>query len=146
MHPFFYRPVPLIYKFKKPYIKKLGQFKTFLLPDDCCLYETLSCNEGFEPTYFYVWFRPALFHLWDIEDFRSWKIDHLHRFQEEDIGRRNPSMGTYPSCTFIVKKQNNDKQTGNTTELVFRHLISSMCKANIIMKIVQAFLKKMNDR
>ena len=44
-----------------------------LLPDDCCLHETLSCNKGFELIRFYVWFRPTLSYLWDIEHFCSGK-------------------------------------------------------------------------
>ena len=32
-----------------------GHFIDLLLPDDCCLHETLSCNKGFELTHFYVW-------------------------------------------------------------------------------------------
>ena len=37
------------------------------------LHETRSCNKGFELTNFYVWFRPALSYLWDIEHFCSGK-------------------------------------------------------------------------
>ena len=33
---------------------------SILLPDDCCLHETLSCNKGFELTHFYVWFSISL--------------------------------------------------------------------------------------
>ena len=29
--------------------------RSVLLPDDCYLHETLSCNKGFEVTYFYAW-------------------------------------------------------------------------------------------
>ena len=29
--------------------------RSVLLPDDCYLHETLSCNKGFELTYFYAW-------------------------------------------------------------------------------------------
>ena len=48
---------------------KAGLSHTYLLPDDCCLNETLSCNNGFELTHFYVGFRPALSYLWNIELF-----------------------------------------------------------------------------
>ena len=69
----------------KPYIEKWVSSKPLLqvrvsckqqssgilLPDDCCLLET--CNKRFELTHFYVWFRPALSYLWDIEHFCSKK-------------------------------------------------------------------------
>ena len=35
-----------------------GQF--LLLPDDCCLHETLSYDKGFELTHFYVWLNVAV--------------------------------------------------------------------------------------
>ena len=30
----------------------MGQFKTFVTTDDCCLHETPSCNKDFELTHF----------------------------------------------------------------------------------------------
>ena len=35
----------------------LSTVHKIVLPDDCCLHETLSCNRGFELTHFYVWFK-----------------------------------------------------------------------------------------
>ena len=42
------------------------------------LHETRSCNKGFELTHFYVWFRPALSYLWDIEHFLQWEKLAVH--------------------------------------------------------------------
>ena len=33
----------------------------------------LSCDKGFDQTRFYVWYRPALSYLWDVEHFCSKK-------------------------------------------------------------------------
>ena len=75
--------------------------------DDCCLHETLSYNKDFELTHFYVWFRPALSYLRDIEHFCSnWvrKIDRLKKISS------NPwpmiIMMTTVHCTFTLLKWN----------------------------------------
>ena len=74
-------------------VQKMILFKTFVatqsfmqiaiirlqvgLPQDYYLYETLSCNKGFEPNHFYVWFRQALSFCGTSSTFAVRNIDRL---------------------------------------------------------------------
>ena len=64
----------IVYTVYKPYIK-MGQFKTFVTT---LSFMRNSNHQVTTLTIFYVWLRPALSYLSDIEHFCSDKIDRLH--------------------------------------------------------------------